>query len=409
MSNKASLKKLNFCNFKLETLLAITQEINKNLSVESLLKRYEYLLRAELNIGKVLIYSFNQKWDIILQSGVELESFKNISVKNDLLKYKEITTVYSTQSYNLKAFDVVIPIFHDNQPISYILIGDIDEEKEGISPTIKHLHYIQTLTNIIIVAIENKRLFTENLEQERIKKEMELASNMQAMLVPNENTLPRNSKISVSAFYLPHFDVGGDYYDFIKLSDEEIGFCIADVSGKGMSAALLMSNFQANIRALFTKDISLTNLVYKLNDRVNQSVNGEKYITLFVAKYNYNTNVFKFINSGHSAPLFYDTVEKKSKYLKLGSVGIGMLNEIPVINEGKLIIKNKSKILCYTDGLIELKYENKIKQDSKLVEVNLCNQLSIEESLYNLILEAGVSKSNNLIFDDITILGIELF
>ena len=81
--------------------------------------------------------------------------------------------------------------------------------------------------------------------------------------------------------------MGGDYYDVIQLSEDEVGFCIADVSGKGISAAILMSNFQANLRALFTQEISLKQLVCKLNNRVLESANGEKFITLFIAKYNY--------------------------------------------------------------------------------------------------------------------------
>ena len=91
---------------------------------------------------------------------------------------------------------------------------------------------------------------------------------MQNMLIPDQSTLPKNKKIHITTFYHPHSEVGGDYYDYLELGKDEIGFCISDVSGKGMSAALLMSNFQANLRALFTHEISLAALVEKLNERV---------------------------------------------------------------------------------------------------------------------------------------------
>jgi len=171
-----------------------------------------------------------------------------------------------------------------------------------VSPVIKHLHFVQTLSNIIVVAIENIRLFNESLRQEALKKELELASKMQSMLIPRKETLPRNEKLHLTAFYHPHFDVGGDYYDCIILNKDEVGFCIADVSGKGISAALLMSNFQANLRALFTHEISLPALVERLNERVISSANGEKFITLFIAKFNYRTNDLVYINAGHNAP-----------------------------------------------------------------------------------------------------------
>ena len=80
--------------------------------------------------------------------------------------------------------------------------------------------------------------------------------------------MPKNPNVVVNGFYYPHYEVGGDYYDCIRLSETKTGFCIADVSGKGISAAMLMSNFQASLRALFTYDVHLETLVYKLNSIV---------------------------------------------------------------------------------------------------------------------------------------------
>ena len=94
------------------------------------------------------------------------------------------------------------------------------------------------------------------------------------MLIPENANLPQDKSVLFSAFYHPHFSVGGDYYDCIALNDNVFGFCIADVSGKGISAAILMSNFQANLRALFTDEIPLDQLVIKLNDRVMASSKG---------------------------------------------------------------------------------------------------------------------------------------
>ncbi|GAH85372.1 unnamed protein product, partial [marine sediment metagenome] len=244
--------------------------------------------------------------------------------ERDLMKYSEITFVPSGEDNILKAFDIIIPVLNNNVHLAFVLIGDIDEEGEGVSPVIKHLNFIQTISNIIIVAIENIRLFNESLRQEAIKKELELASKMQTMLIPDNRELPQNNKIFVTGFYLPHYDVGGDYYDCILLNEEEIGFCIADVSGKGISAALLMSNFQANLRALFTHEISLVSLVEKLNERVIHSAAGEKFITLFVARYNYNTKILQYINAAHNPPVLYNTVSGNISLFQTSCVGIGM-------------------------------------------------------------------------------------
>ena len=403
-------ERLKISTFKLNSLLAITQAINENLPQEELLKRYEKLLKEDLNIGKILIFMFDgTSWICLLSSGVKEKRSLDINVENDLMKYLEITFVTSKSISNAEPFDIVIPVFNNNKPLAYVLIGDIEEEGEGVSPTIKHLHFIQTLSNIIIVAIENMRLFQESLRQIAMKKEMELASRMQSMLIPKIQDLPKNDKYWITAFYHPHLDVGGDYYDVINLSDEEVGFCIADVSGKGISAALLMSNFQANLRALFTSEIPLPVLAGKLNDCVMKSANGEKFITLFIAKYNYLKKELEYINAGHNPPILYTTVSKKLFFLKEGCVGMGMLEEIPIVKKGHIKLKETTKLLCYTDGLVELMDAKEVEFGTSVIERHISNTLNIKESIDSIIADQHILSGNKSIFDDITILGVEFY
>lgn len=407
MPPKASLKRLQFSNFKLDTLLDVTLSINENLPVDELLKQFENILRKDLNIGKVLIYSYNQKWNCILSSGFHRTVAEGINVENDLLYYKQITNLTVALNPNLELFDVIIPVYHHDMPIAYVIIGDIDEERAGMSPTIKHLHFIQTLANIIVVAIENKRLFDENVRQESIKKELELASRMQTMLIPNPSALPNNDKIHASAYYLPHFEVGGDYYDFVKLSPTEFGFCIADVSGKGISAALLMSNFQANIRALFSANLSLTKTVNKLNDRVMESAKGEKFITLFIGRYNTSTRVLDYINAGHNPPVLYKKDEEKIISLTSGCTGVGMFDEIPTIKPGRETLTAGNKLICYTDGIVELENKNNIQFGTEIMEKAMVEDKSINLIIDDIIDMLNEHKGNNDFFDDISLMGIE--
>ncbi len=407
MAKSTSIKRLKFCNFKLDALLEITNAINDNLSVSKLLQTYEHILLDELKIGKVVVFAKSDKWELMLHSGSKKDEHLGIDIEKDLSEHEEITGTSSTENKNLMAYDFIIPVYHDVNAIAYVLIGDVDEEKEGVSPTIKHLRFIQTLTNIIFVAVENKRLYEESIKQERIKKEMELASKMQAMLVPDTDKFPKNNEINITSFYLPHFDVGGDYFDFEKLSDNEYFFCIADVSGKGISAALLMSNFQASLKAYLTTGIKLSELVKLLNARVIDSAQGERFITFFAGKYNSETRKLQYINAGHNAPFLYDISEKKLHQLKDGCPGIGMLDEIPFINEGLFDVKNPSKIICFTDGLAELENEN--HEEIGLAELEKCmsNNLSVNENFKCLQKTLNLKKGNPALFDDITILGID--
>ncbi len=410
MSEKVKDRRLKISNFKLNSLLNITRAINENLSQRDLLKRYEQILRDNLNIGKIVMFKNDGgSWHCIISAGYKGNAEDIIDVQNELSKFDEISFVSANPSENLKGFDIIIPVIINKTPQSYVLIGDIDEEKAGVSPVIKHLHFIQTLSNIIIVAIENMRLFRDSIRQERMKKELELASKMQNMLIPDDNVLPNNEFVKIIAYYHPHFEIGGDYYDVVELEEDEIGFCIADVSGKGVSAALLMSNFQANLRALFTHEISLPDLAGILNNRVMRSVKGEKFITLFAGRYNYSAKKLEYINAGHNPPILYDVKKKKINFLRDGCAGLGMLDEIPIIKKGIVEINNHSKLLCFTDGLVEVLNESGVETGTKPIENELSNSKGIDKNIEDIIANYNVQKGSDMIFDDVSILGVEMF
>jgi len=407
MSESASINRLQITKFKLKSLLDVTQAINENLSQQSLINRFESLLTGELKIGKILMYKKAEKWDCILCSGVNGDQINQVDVERDLLRFEGITFISSDMESPFQSFDIVIPVIREGKHLAVVLIGDIDEESEGVSPVIKHLHFIQTLSNIIVVAIENIRLDQENIRQAAIKRELELAAKLQEMLIPDPEKLPANGSMKVTAFYHPHMDVGGDYYDFIDLTDNEVGFCICDVSGKGISAAIIMSNFQANLRALFTTEIPLETLVRKLNDRVNDSTKGERFLTMFVGKYNKLTRELEYVNAGHNAPLVYDMDEDKLSELDSHCVGIGMLDVMPGFSSRKLKIGKNIKMLCYTDGLVELLDENLVEAGTEIIEPFLTNKKPLCENISNIVEHHLILEGNDSIFDDITILGFE--
>lgn len=409
MTDKSSsFKRLQISNFKLNSLLEITNAINENLSVDDLLKRYKKILTEELEIGKVIIFKLNPTgWECIINAGFPESLSKSFNPTVQLPSSTDITFISADPDRFSEDVDIIIPVNHKEKPVAYVLIGDIDEESEGISPIIKHLRFIQTLSNIIIVAIENIRLYNDSLLQVAIKREMELASRMQTMLIPSQSKLPWSSKIHFNAFYHPHYDVGGDYYDVIELSKDELGFCIADVSGKGISAAILMSNFQANLRALFLQGEKLSSLVKMLNERVLNSANGEKFITLFIAKYNFISRELEYINAGHNPPLLYDITTSKLRLLESGCVGMGMLDEIPVIHKEKIIISGPSKLLLYTDGLVELIEGDDVGYGYKFIEKEISNTYPIEQNMNDIIVQQKIETGNPAIFDDISILGVE--
>jgi sigma-B regulation protein RsbU (phosphoserine phosphatase) len=403
---KVPSTRLKISKFKLDSLLDITLSINANLPTEELLSKYENILRRNLGIGKIMIFKRSDTWSCILNGGFP-EQYESIDVEARLLFITEIEFV--TPELGFEGVDIIVPVYNNNVHLAFVFIGDIEEEGEGMSPVIKHLNFIQTLSSIIIVAIENIRLFKESLRQEAFKKELELAARMQNLLIPDNMHMPKNPKIIVNGFYFPHYEVGGDYYDCIRLSGTKTGFCIADVSGKGISAAILMSNFQASLRALFTNDIDLGTLINKLNSIVVTNAAGEKFLTFFVARYDHETRVLEYINAAHNPPVIYDTVSGEIMHLQPSYVGIGMLDEIPQpVKQTEILIKNYSKIVCYTDGLSELKGADGKDIGTEIIIKHIANTFPVAENIRNLIKELGLPDDNPSTFDDVSIIVADL-
>ena len=401
--NKNSSKRIK--DIKLNSLLQITKAINNNFSTDKLLEIFKEVLETQLKIGKLVLFSDNQNgWSCILKYGVG-DEFNNINVERDLFPIQEIGTInFSEQTLN-KSFEILIPVFHKSKPLAYVLIGDLEDKLE-VSPAIKHLNFVQTLTSIIVVAIENKKLAKESIQQAAMKKELELASQMQSMLFPS--TLPNDANLDSAAFYLPHQEVGGDYYDFFWLNENECAFCVADVSGKGVAAALLMSNFQANLRVLFNHTSSLTELIQELNAKVLASAKGEKFITLFIAKYNLVTHTLTYINAAHNPPLLAS--KNSIAALKIGCTGLGMFDEIGKIKEGILNISPGTTIVCYTDGVVELENDKCEDYGIDSLKELIKNNLDIDmNSLNKLIMETIISyKQSKPYIDDIALFSLRI-
>jgi sigma-B regulation protein RsbU (phosphoserine phosphatase) len=402
---KSPADRLKISKFKLDSLLDITLSINANLPTEDLLAKYEFILRHSLGIGKILIFKHSGTWECLLNGGFP-KRFETIDVESRLLGIREI--FFGAPDLGFEGVDIIVPVYNNNVILAFVFIGDIEEEGEGMSPVLKHLNFIQTISSIIIVAIENIRLFNESLRQEALKKELELAAKMQKMLIPDNSHMPKNPKIIVTGFYFPHYEVGGDYYDCIRLSETKTGFCIADVSGKGISAAMLMSNFQASLRALFTYDIELEVLVKKLNSIVLANAAGEKFITLFVARYDHKSRILEYINAAHNPPVLYNTATGETLHLTTSCVGIGMLDDIPSVKKSEILIKDFSKIVCYTDGLSELKYPNGKEIGTKEIIRHIANTEPVEKNIKKMIKDLGLPHNNPSTFDDVSILAADL-
>lgn len=342
---------------KLNSLLEITRAIATNQSVDQILRLYEYIMHEQLRFTRFVLFNKESEWKCLLKVGLR-SRLHELHVERDFSRFKEITLIESSQWKLLDEFDCVIPVFHKEKPLAYLLLSGVDIHTFRMKETMEDLRFVQTLTNMMVMAIENRRMANEELKRARLKKELEVASEMQKLLFPSD--LPTNKLMDISAKYIPRHEVGGDYYDFIQISEEEFMICIADVSGKGISAAMLMANFQATIRTFYTtvyqlQQFNLKFLIEELNKKVMTSAKGEKFITFFIAIYNTRTRKLDYVNAGHNQPII--TNGKKYKLLDIGTVGLGMFDEMPFIQTGQEVLGPNTTLILYTDGVVELENE----------------------------------------------------
>jgi sigma-B regulation protein RsbU (phosphoserine phosphatase) len=339
-------QRLELQDYKLRALLDVTQGINDRASEEDLLDKFRASLAEHLGIHRLVLYAFDGSWRCLLANGVEGE----VPEVQDAAFFEQKDEIFLSSTAGEEQFDVVVPVLHNEKPLAYLLAGDT-QEGQGVSPVVKHLNFIQTLTNVLVVALQNQRLELERASQEATRRELELAATMQSMLVPTE--WPNDRDVDVAAFYKPHLEVGGDYYDVFTVDEDRMVFCMADVSGKGIAAAFLMSNFHANLRASFQYEPDdLRSVVNRLNERVSENAKGEKYITVFAAVYHRKKRELQYVNCGHNPPVIM-LADGKTQQLELGSVGLGMFREIPSLETGVVQLDRDSTLVCFTDGLVE--------------------------------------------------------
>ena len=360
-------QRLEVQDYKLSALLEVTRGINSRATDQQLLEMYRESLSEFLGINRLVLYAFDEEWRCLLKTGVD----GDIPEITDSSFFEQEGRISLNSSKGVQQFDVVIPVTHDGMPLAYLLAGETSEGR-GVSPVVKHLNFIQTLTNVLVVALQNKRLEEERVIQEATRRELELAADMQTLLVPTE--WPADTDVDVTAYYQPHHEVGGDYYDVFSVDEERLVFCMADVSGKGIAAAFLMSNFQANVRAIFQYEPDdLEGTVMRLNNRVMENARGERYITMFAGVYYRTTREFRYVNCGHNPPVL-TAADGTSNQLMLGSVGLGMFHDIPSIESGVEKVQRGSTLVCYTDGLVEQENEEGIPFGMQRMEDIICER-----------------------------------
>jgi sigma-B regulation protein RsbU (phosphoserine phosphatase) len=240
-----------------------------------------------------------------------------------------------------------------------------------------------------------------------MEEELNMARNIQQRLLPK--SLPNFKNIELDGINVPSKQVGGDYFDVIEINEDLLGITIADVSGKGMPASLLMSNLQAALHALIRENFPPEVLVGRINNIIHNNTDLDKYITFFYGQLNLNTLELEFVNAGHNPP-FLIRKSNKVELLTKGGIILGMMPNIVYLSD-KVTLKRGDLLHCYTDGVTEaMNAEEEQYEEQRLMDLlqNLpedCKPNQINQFLIEDINRFAGSTPQS---DDLTILTIRI-
>ena len=244
-----------------------------------------------------------------------------------------------------------VPLTYKSKPLGVMTILN---RLDGNPFTESDQNLLMIFASQAALAIENSSLFQSALEKERMDKELQVAAEIQQLILPQE--IPSIPGLDISATYIPCTEVSGDYYDIIRINDNEYLFIVADVSGKGFPGAMLVSTMQATLKAYLEYSSDLLSIVSNLNERIIKNTTEDRFITFFFGIYNIAESSFTYINAGHNPPILVIDA-KELKYLKKGGILIGCMPWKYEIE--KIDLPKGSVLAMYTDGLVEAMNERK--------------------------------------------------
>jgi len=240
---------------------------------------------------------------------------------------------------------ICVPLWNNREVIGLLYL---DRRVKGASFSENDLRVTGLIANLAAVKIENVRLLEEQLEKKRMQEELRLGAKIQRNLLPRAD--PRLAGYEICGESRTCFEIGGDYYDFISKRDGKLAVVIADISGKGVGAALLMSGLHSSLRALIHTAAEPAVLVAQLNQVMIENSPANKFATLFYAELDPATHEIEYVNGGHNPAL----LAVDGEVSELGSTGpiVGLIEEA-VYASRRVALAPGSVVLLYTDGISE--------------------------------------------------------
>ncbi len=392
---------------ELQTLFELSKEFNLLIEESRAIRTLEFAVMGQTGSRNYAICLSNDAGSRLVVNkglpGLPVDEMKAVCSVEQPTRLSEIAeTIPLAKEFIVKGAEVVIPFQLQGNNSGMLILG---ERHNRSAYSDSEISFLSSLCNLAAMAIDNARLFEESMAKQRLEEELNIAHTIQEKLLPRE--MPAFAGCEIGTFHIPSKQVGGDYFDVIKSGEDSICVAIADVSGKGFPAALLMANLQSAFRALIAARLSIGEIVVRLNNIVYANTDFDRFITFFGAVYDSTKKVITYVNAGHNYPFL---MKRNGDVVRLdkGGLMLGVMQNVKY-ETGRQIVDAEDVLYMFTDGINEaLNSEDEQFSEERLEDVlTSVRSSSAEQILEKVKEEVEAFVGNAPQSDDITQLCVK--
>ena len=392
---------------ELNTLFEVSREFNALVDRSQMLSVFRFTLMGQMMVRRFFfLMRLEGQPQFILQQGLK-GSITKAEKEQLLLTEAECVFTHELES---------VPAFLPENEIEVLVRVKFQEECAviGIGPKASRQPYSKSDINLLIslgnlafLSIQKTFLLEARIEKERMEEELTIARTIQNTLFPSP--LPKPEPFDIAALNIPSRQVGGDYYDVLCSDARHLYMAIADVTGKGIPASLLMANLQAMIHVLSPLRLDMAETTGKINDIIYANTPSDKFISFFWGRADLETLIFEFCNAGHNPPVYWNAQKQATELLTDGGMLLGALNTMIPYQSGKIKLQTGDVVVMFTDGISEAMNEaDEEFGEERIAEIVAANHQKSAQELKQLILEEVKLFCKGNYGDDVTMLVFKI-
>lgn len=414
IANSRMFKEMRHINRRLDrkvhdlnTLLELSKDFNLMVDRDEIARVFKFAM-----LGQMLIRTFffaldvDDEKSIVSISGIKEEPSKEDL--DELFELDDVTHISENSDcefLNENNIRLVIGLKFQGEKIGVVGVG-LRGNKQEYGP--EEVNFLQSLGNLALLTIQKSLLLDERLQKQRMEEELNLAKNIQVGLLPDP--LPEIDRFDLAAINISSRQVGGDYFDFIETPEKNHLVAIADVTGKGVPASLLMANLQSMLHALAPIDVTMSEATGSINDIIYNNTPADKFITFFWGIIAENGTKFKYVNAGHDPPILFRKGSDEPVLLEEGGVILGAMPTMMPYESAEIDLKPGDLIVFFTDGVTEAMSPDQTEEyeTDRLKECIRKNRDKTSQEIQDAIIKDINAFSNNIQYDDITIIVLKV-